>query len=94
MSSRVIGLEDWEGNNGNSVVTEDDDNDDADAEAGEYVCDFLDVGLQQLCEGHFGRTAPMTMMMQTSREDEHDEDAMVHSRKTRLARGVVILAAV
>ena len=36
----------------------------------------------------------MTMMTQTSREDEHDEDAMVHSRKTRLARGVVILVVV
>ena len=48
MPSRFIGLEDWEGNNGNGVATEDDDNDDADAEAGEYVCDFLEVGLHQL----------------------------------------------
>ena len=48
MSSRFIGWEDWEGNNGNSVATEDDDNDDADAETGEYACDFLEVALRQL----------------------------------------------
>jgi hypothetical protein len=38
MSSRCIGREDWEGDNGNSVATEDDDE-------GEYVCNFLEVGL-------------------------------------------------
>jgi len=48
MSLRFIGREDWEGNYGNSVGTEDDNNDDADAEAGEYVCDFLEVGLHRL----------------------------------------------
>ena len=37
MSSRFIGREEWEGENGNSVATEDND---YDAEAGEYVCDF------------------------------------------------------
>jgi len=36
----------------------------------------------------------MTMMMETSREDEHGEDAMVHRWKTRLARGVVIVVVV
>ena len=45
---RFIGREDWEGNNGNSVVTEDNNNGTTDAEAGEYVCNFLDVGLHQL----------------------------------------------
>ena len=48
MSSRFIGREDWEGDNCNSFVTEDDDNDDIDAEAGEYACDFLEVALRQL----------------------------------------------
>jgi hypothetical protein len=43
MSSQFIGWEDWEGDNGNSVVTEDDD--DANAEAGEYACNFLEVAL-------------------------------------------------
>ena len=33
----------------------------------------------------------MTTMMETSRDDEHNEDAMVHCyRKTRLACGVII----
>ena len=36
----------------------------------------------------------MTMMTETSREDEHGEDAMVHRRKTRLARGVIIVVVV
>jgi len=45
---RFNGREDWEGNNGNSVATEDNNNGTADAEAGEYVCNFLDVGLHQL----------------------------------------------
>jgi hypothetical protein len=48
MSSRFIGREDWEGDNGNSVATEDDDNDDVNAEAGEYACNFLEVALRQL----------------------------------------------
>ena len=48
MSSQFIGQEDWEGNKGNSVVTEYDNDKDADVEAGEYVCDFLEVGLHQL----------------------------------------------
>ena len=40
MSLQFIGWEDWEGDNGNSVMTEDDDNADA--------CDFLEVALHQL----------------------------------------------
>ena len=37
----------------------------------------------------------MTTMMETSRDDEHNEDAMVHCcRKTRLACGVVIVIVV
>jgi hypothetical protein len=30
-------------------------------------------------------------MTETSRDDEHDEDAMVHHQKTSLTRGVVIV---
>ena len=37
MSLQFIRREDFEGNNGNSVTTEDNDNDDTNAEAGEYV---------------------------------------------------------
>ena len=32
----------------NSIVTEDDDEDGADMEVGEYMCNFLEVGLHQL----------------------------------------------
>jgi len=39
MSSRFIGQEDWEGDSGNSVTTE--DNNDADVKSEEYVCNFL-----------------------------------------------------
>ncbi len=46
--SWFIGLEDWEGNNSNSIVTEDNDDDYADMEVGEYMCNFLEVGLHQL----------------------------------------------
>jgi hypothetical protein len=46
MSSRFIGWEDWEGNNGNSVGMEDDDF--SDAEAGEYACNFLEVAIHRL----------------------------------------------
>jgi len=48
MSSRFIGREDWEGDNGNIVTTEDDSGDDADAEGGDYACDFLEVMLRRL----------------------------------------------
>ena len=43
MSLQFFGRENWEGDNGNSIMTEDDDDDDADAEAGEYACNFLEV---------------------------------------------------
>ncbi len=58
MLSWFIGQEDWEGDNGNSVATEDDadanavavaDADaNADTDVGEYECDFLKVALRQL----------------------------------------------
>jgi hypothetical protein len=40
MSLRFIGWEDWEGDNGNSITTEDDDN--------ANTCDFLEVTLRRL----------------------------------------------
>jgi hypothetical protein len=48
MSSQFIGREDWEGNNGNSVVTENVDENAADAKAGEYTCNFLEVATHRL----------------------------------------------
>ena len=62
MSSWFIGQEDWEGDNGDNVATEDNANAnaiavadanadadaDANAEAGEYACDFLKVALCRL----------------------------------------------
>ena len=60
MLSWFIGQEDWEGDNGNSIGTEDDadanavavavaDADaNADTDVGEYACDFLKVALRRL----------------------------------------------
>ncbi len=64
-----IGQEDWEGNNGCSVATEDDIN--ADAEAGEYAHNYLEVILRQLWEGRFGRRTTMTKTTETSSDNEH-----------------------
>jgi hypothetical protein len=44
MLSRFIEWEELEGNNGNSVAMEDDD--DFDVEVGEYVCNFFEVALR------------------------------------------------
>jgi len=41
-----IGREDWEGDDGSGVATEDDD--DTDAEGGGYEHDFLEVVLRRL----------------------------------------------
>jgi hypothetical protein len=63
-----IGQEERESDDGSGVATEDDDG--ADAEAGENARDFLEVTLSQLWEGRFGRrTAMTTKMMETSRDD-------------------------
>ena len=70
-------------------MEDDDDDDDTNAEAGEYM-----VGLHRLREWHFGRTTPMTTMMETNRDNEHNKDAMVHRLKTRLACGVVIVVVI
>ena len=45
---RFIGREDWEGDNGNSVAMEDNNDNDVNAEAGEYACNFMEVALRQL----------------------------------------------
>ena len=67
-----IGREDWEGDNGSGVATEDDD--DTDAEAGGYARDFLEVLLRRLWEGRFGRRRMTTKTTETSRDDEHEDD--------------------
>jgi hypothetical protein len=46
MFSRFIEQEDWEGNNSNNVATEDDD--EVDAEVGEYACNLFEVMLRRL----------------------------------------------
>jgi hypothetical protein len=43
VSALLIGREEREGDNGSGVATEDDG--DADAEVGEYACNFLEVAL-------------------------------------------------
>ena len=49
---------------------------DTNAEAGEYVHNFLEVALGQLWEGCFGRRMTTTKMMETSRDHEHKEDVI------------------
>jgi hypothetical protein len=66
-----IGREDWEGDDGSIVATEDDD--DTDAEAGGYAHNFFEVILRRLWEGRFGRrttTTKMTKTTETSRDNE------------------------
>ena len=70
-----IGREEKEGNDGSGIATE--DNDDADAEVGEYARDYLEVALSRLWEGRFGRRTTTAKTMETSRDDEHNKDVMV-----------------
>ncbi len=69
-----IGREDREGDDGSGVTMEDDD--EADTEAGECVCNFLEVVLRRLWEGHFGRRRTTAKTTETSRDDEHKEDVV------------------
>ena len=69
-----IGWEEWEGNNARGVATEDND---ADAEAGEYAHDFLEVALSRLWEGLFGRRTTTAKTMNTSRDNKHEEDVVL-----------------
>ena len=80
-----IGREDWEGDNGSGVTTEDDD--DTDAEAGGYARDFLEVILRQFLEGHFGRRRMTMQTTETSRDDEHEEDIVTRSMFEMLCEG-------
>ena len=69
-----IGQEDQEGDDGSGFATENDD--DANAEAGEYARDFLEVILRRLWEGRFGRRRTTTKTTETSSDDEHKEDVV------------------
>jgi len=80
-----IGREDWEGNNGSGIATEDDD--DTDVEAGGYARNFLEVVLRRLWEGRFGRRRTTTKMTETSRDDEHEEDVVTWSMFDTLCEG-------
>ena len=80
-----IGREDWEGNNGSSVATEEDD--DTDAEAGGYAHNFLEVILCQLWEGRFGRRRTTTKTTEMSRDNEHKEDVMTRLMFETLCEG-------
>ena len=53
---------------------EDDDN--ANAEVGEYAHNFLEVVLRQFWEGCFGRRRTTTKMTVTSSDDEHEVAVM------------------
>ena len=81
-----IGQEDWEGNDGSGAATEDDNN--ADAEAGEYTHDFLEVVIRRLWEGRFGRRrTTTTKTMETSSDNEHKEDVMTRLMSESLCKG-------
>jgi len=73
-----IGREDWEGNDGSGVATEDEDDTDAEVGGG-YERDFLEVVLRQLWEGRFGRMMMAMKMTETSRDNKHEEDVMTWS---------------
>ncbi len=81
-----IGREGREGDEGSGIATE--DNDGADAEAGEYVRDFLEVALSQFLEGRFGRRTTMTNTTETSRDEEHKEGVMLQSMFETFCEGV------
>ena len=70
---------------GISVTTEDDD--DADTDAGENARDYLEVALNQFWEGLFRRRTTSEKTMETSRDDEHEEDAVPRSRFETLCEG-------
>ena len=73
----LIGQEEQEGNDSSGVVMEDNDNDDA--EAGEYAHDFLEVTLRRLWEGLFGRRTTTAKMMETIRDNVHEEDVVLYA---------------
>ena len=81
-----IGREEREGDDGSGVATEDDD--DADAKAGEYARDFLEVALSRLWEGILGRRMTTEKMMETSRDNEHKEDVVPLSMFETFCEGV------
>jgi hypothetical protein len=85
ISALFIGQEDREGDDNSGVVTEDDD--DTNAEAVGYASNFLEVVLRRLWEGRFGRRRTTTKTMETSRDDEHEEDVEMRSMFETLCEG-------
>ena len=85
ISALFIGREDWEGNDGRGVTTEDDD--DTDAEAGGYARNFLEVLLRRLWEGHFRSRKTTMKMTEMIRDDEHKEDVVTRSMFETLCEG-------
>ena len=85
ISALFIGREDREGDDRSGVTTEDDG--DTDVEVGGYACDFLEVVLRQLWEGHFGRRRMTKKTTETSRDDEHKEDVVTRSMFETLCEG-------
>ena len=64
---------------------EDDDN--ANAEVGEYAHNFLEVVLRRLWEGRFGRRRTTMKTTETSSDDEHEEDVVMRSMFETLCEG-------
>ena len=80
-----IGREDWEGEDGSGVATEDDDY--TNAETGGYTRNFLEVVLRRLWEGRFGRWRRTMKTTETSRDDKHEEDIVARLMFETLCKG-------
>jgi len=77
--------EDWEGNEGSGIATEDDN--DTNVEAGGYTCIFLEIILCRLWEGRFGRRRTTTKTTEMSRDNKHEEDVVMRSMYEMLCEG-------
>jgi hypothetical protein len=82
-----IGREDREGDDRSGVTTEDDVDTDVEVGGYAYACDFLEVVLRKLWEGHFGRRRTTKKTTETSRDDEHKEDVVTRSMFETLCEG-------
>ena len=81
-----IGWEEQEGDDGSSIMTEEDN--DVNAEAREYARDYLEIALSQLWEGLFGRRTTTAKTMETSRDDKHEEYVVPRSMFETLCKGM------
>jgi hypothetical protein len=85
-----IGQEDWEGDDGSGVATEDDN--DTDTEAGGVRARFLGGHPSPTLGGAFREDEDGNEMMETSRDNKHEEDIMMRSMFETLCEGKPLLS--